>query len=1339
MAGSMRAELASSSLDGSTFSATYPTGQRGSYSGASLDRSGSFRESLENRIMASGPGASRTSSPTVDVPPPSQHLLLDTISMSEPKYPRTGELRRVLGVSLEEHSFGSVQSKPIPPIALEELKRFKASLLESSLRARDRAKLLNDSIVKLEKYRSLFPRKRQRNETPLVEKPGGPSLLKTGNQVHQSPPDLVVQRSEERAKNIIPNKRARSSIADLRSEGRGNVSLRQGTLLDKEKNMVLDKDKNILRTCNGGSVTSDDKISGFSAGGDPWDKKMKRKRSVGMMVSRTIDADRELKPIIQQRPGSEPHPRPSEGTSFRGGPSNGNMGSAKMDGNLQLNGGNSRVTSRNDMDIGSLLRERKECTVGQEKERIITKGSNKLNIREDSQVGSQNPLTKGKASRAPRSGLLINSSNFPRTMGGNDGWEQTPSLSKVQSLSGPVNRKRPLPTGSASSPVAQWVGQRPQKMSRTRRTNVVSPVSNLDETQTSTDSFSGADVGARLTPTESSGLLLARGVASSGQLIKVKFENIASPAGFSESEESGAMDNKSKDKEIENGDTEDGGMSSGHRVSTLILPTKKNKLSLKEESGDGIRRQGRSGRSSMQSKAGLPLMKEKLEIGETNKPLRSGRPGSDRSERIGRPPSKKASDRKVHGRPMQIMCSISADLAGELNDDHEELLIAANAARNASYSACSSSFWKKVEPLFSFINIKDIDYVKQQINFVEQLDETSTVLDESHNEMGDPASAEMQLPHVSFSSQHGSNPNIARSNKTSVVVGSDDSCAVQTVSGKFETQRWFEKIIPLSQRLLSAFVVEYGMENCDFGTEQGDPLYQYSSSYSPFCTNNFAEDGNKEADFMKAEHKLEINFDRDAFPCNGHARGSKVGCLNVQNHVPIDKVVHENGVNSHSDNRSFVESPQTNLDQLQALSGGFSAMPNGCHYEQMSLDERILMELHSIDLYPETVPELAEGDDDEIGKDIMELKIRLYQQVSKTKRQLHVLEKAIQDAKEIEKKKVEQIAMNKVVDMAYKKLMGGRGAYGSSHKSGASKVSKQLAMAFAMRTLARCKKFEETGQSCFSEPSLHEVISAPPDCSDGKHLEPRNGPITSRVSGSMSNLIERNGLVTKHDRGILDPFQSPTHIPQHTSVKPDLVSSKGKRREVLLDDVVTGAASRATSTLGHTLPGGVKGKRTERERDPNKDAMTRNSSAKTGRQFTNGRGERKTKSKPKQKISQLSTPGHGLLGRVAESMNTVLPSMRDVSEPVKNSSSRVNPGVELPSSGGIPQDLSKELEDNIFTNLPLHGIDSIDDLDVEQGQDIGAWLNVDEDALQGHDLVGLEIPMDDLSEIKLNF
>ncbi|KAJ0973415.1 hypothetical protein J5N97_021374 [Dioscorea zingiberensis] len=1350
MAGSMRAELASSSLDGSTFSASYTTGQRGSYSGASLDRSGSFRESLENRIMASGPGAARTSSPMIDVPPPSQYLLLDVISMSEQKYTRAGELRRVLGVSLEEHSFGSVQSKPIPPIALEELKRFKASLLESSLRARDRVKLFNESIVKLEKYRNLLPRKRQRNETPSGEKPGGPSLLKMGNQVHQNPPDLVVQRSEERAKSIVPNKRARSSIAELRSEGRGNVSLRQGMLLDKEKNVVLEKDKNILRTCNGGSVTSDDKIRGFSAGGDPWDKKMKRKRSVGMMVNRTIDTDRELKPTILQRPNGEPHSRSCEGTSFRTGSSIGNIGSTKMDGNPQLNGGNSRVTPRNDMDIGSLVRDRKESSTGQERERIVTKGNNKLNNRDDTQVGSQNPMTKGKASRTPRSGLLINSSNFPRTVGGNDGWEQTPSLNKVQSLSGAVNRKRPLPTGSASSPVAQWVGQRPQKMSRTRRTNVVSPISNFDETQTSTDSISGADVGTRLAPIEPSGLLLSRGVASNGQQIKLKFENVPSPAGFSESEESGAVDNRSKEKEIENGETEDVGMSSGHRVATLVLPTKKNKLSLKEESGDGIRRQGRSGRSSMQSKAGLPLMKEKLEIGETNKPIRSGRPCSDRSEsRIGRPPSKKASDRKGHGRPMQIISGISADLTGELNDDREELLVVANAARNASYTACSSSFWKKMEPLFSFINIEDINYVTQQINFVEQLDESlSNMLDDGHKEMGKPISAEMPLPHASFSAE-GSKTNVARSNKTSGMACADESCAIQKVSGNFETQKWFEKIIPLSQRLLSAFVVDDGIENFDCDTEQGDPIYPYSSSFSPFGTNNFAEDGKKEADFMKPEYKLEIDFDdqncyRDTFPSNGYAMGSKAGNLNIQNHVFSDKLVHENGINPHSDHASFAEVPRSDVDQLQTLATCFSAIPNGCHYEQMSLDERILMELHSIDLYPETVPELAEGDDDEIGKDIIELKMRLYQQVSKTKRLLHVLEKAIQDANEMETKKLEQIAMDKLVEMAYKKLMGGRGGHGSSHKSGASKVSKQLAMAFAMRTLARCKKFEATGQSCFSEPALHEVISSPPDCTDGKHVEPRNCPITSRVSGSISNLVERNGLATKLDRGLLDPFQSPTHMPEHTSVKPDFVSNKGKRREVLLDDVVTGAASRAASTLTHTLSGGVKGKRSERERDPNKDALARNSSAKAGRPLTNGRGERKTKTKPKQKISQLSTPGHGLLGRVVESTNVVLPSMQDFTDPVKNSSKKVNQGVELPRSGDTAQELPKELEDNIFTNLPLHGIDSIEELDVTeglggQGQDIGTWLSVDEDALQGHDLVGLEIPMDDLSEIKLNF
>jgi hypothetical protein len=81
--------------------------------------------------------------------------------------------------------------------------------------------------------------------------------------------------------------------------------------------------------------------------------------------------------------------------------------------------------------------------------------------------------------------------------------------------------------------------------------------------------------------------------------------------------------------------------------------------------------------------------------------------------------------------------------------------------------------------------------------------------------------------------------------------------------------------------------------------------------------------------------------------------------------------------------------------------------------------------------------------------------------------------------------------MNKLVERAYRKLKGGR--TGSSHKAGASKsaskAAKQLALDFAKRTLLRCQKFEETKKSCFSEPSLWSVLSAPLPSSGTKSTE----------------------------------------------------------------------------------------------------------------------------------------------------------------------------------------------------------------------------------------------------------
>lgn len=41
-------------------------------------------------------------------------------------------------------------------------------------------------------------------------------------------------------------------------------------------------------------------------------------------------------------------------------------------------------------------------------------------------------------------------------------------------------------------------------------------------------------------------------------------------------------------------------------------------------------------------------------------------------------------------------------------------------------------------------------------------------------------------------------------------------------------------------------------------------------------------------------------------------------------------------------------------------------------------------------------------------------------------------------------------------------------------------MSKPVALSFAKRTLSRCRKFEDSRTSCFSEPVLHDIIFAAP-------------------------------------------------------------------------------------------------------------------------------------------------------------------------------------------------------------------------------------------------------------------
>lgn len=101
-------------------------------------------------------------------------------------------------------------------------------------------------------------------------------------------------------------------------------------------------------------------------------------------------------------------------------------------------------------------------------------------------MGSSNTVIKGKVSRAPRTGSVMGLDSSPiiqPSSGAIQDWEQPKGLNKVPVVGVRNNQKRMMSSGSSIHPMTQWGGQRPYKNSRTRRSNLVSPVSNHAEAQ----------------------------------------------------------------------------------------------------------------------------------------------------------------------------------------------------------------------------------------------------------------------------------------------------------------------------------------------------------------------------------------------------------------------------------------------------------------------------------------------------------------------------------------------------------------------------------------------------------------------------------------------------------------------------------------------------------------------------------------------------------------------------------------------------------------------------------------------------------------------------------------
>ncbi|XP_039012868.1 uncharacterized protein LOC120142194 isoform X2 [Hibiscus syriacus] len=1185
-----------------------------------------------------------------DMPPLLQCLPLEPITLGSQKYTRPGELSRVLGLALRsstsgDHSFGVPHSKLSPPVATEELKNFKESVQDVSRKARDRVKKLQESIFKLERYREALASKKQQRSDILNERTSGVTIAKVGSQINRNTHEIMNRRPEDRPKGVGLNKRVRTSFSDLRADNRTAVNPRQQG--------VVEKDGDVLPAVNGGSAQIEEKIRRLP--GEGWEAKMKRKRSVAAVGNRIANAGRDIRRASQPKLISESKLQSCDTLGFRSKSSSGVGGINRPHGSFEAAGSEANTVLRNELESTSIPRDRAAML----EQRVVVKTNNKASLQEDNQACGSSTMLKGKVSRAPRTGsimVLDSSSKVHLSSGALQGWEQ-PNLNKIQASGVVNNKKRPMSTDSPSHAISQWGGQRPHKISRTRRANLVSPVANA-EAQISSQGFATPDFGARAS-IGTGGSLLRSNVDNAPPNIKRELENVSSPFGLSESEESGAGNNKSKEKGI---DTCEVTIPASQKAEAFFLPTRKNKIT--NEIGDGVRKQGRNGSSaSPLTKPSVHPIREKSDNLKTTKIIQSVRSASDKNRsKTGRPPSKKLKDRKASTRVGSMLNNVSSDFTGESDDDdHDELFAAATSARKASGLSCSGPFWKKMGSIFNSLSSEDTSYVRQQ-GVAVQKDAPDSV---------------------------------------------EEVAKINAASERFDIKK-FDKTTPLYQRVLSALIEEDESEEIYHRNEAKNMSLHYASDDSHCGSCNLMDVEFRDRDRIESEVESNPDFQCQKNSLLDRMSGDVSVASNTFRNCSMSNSLHSSerwlgdGDLSHMDTGPISEICSTDMGQLQHKEINVSDSSFDCQYQLMCMDDKLLLELNSIGIYPESLPDLAEGEE-AINKNVVELNECLYQQIRQKKKKLGKIDKAIENGRDVEKRDIEHVAMDQLIETAYRSRLACRRS--NLSKSAVRKVSKQVALAFVKRTVERCRKFEQTGNSCFSEPALQDIMfSVPPRSNEAKSVDCIGSGTASNICNETSNhQAEARGSVavsSTYERNDSSEALPAIQSSEHVVSKYGSVLNKGRKREVLIDDVVGSASSRVTSTLDGSV-GRVNGREQSRENLQN----------------TSSKEERKTKANANQKNSHRSSCGNGFNGRLTET---------------------------LKPTDKIHQNSSKETEEGMdFGNLQLNELDTMEELGVpnELGgpRDLSSWLNFDEDGLQDHDSIGLEIPMDDLSDLKFAF
>ncbi|MCO5572726.1 hypothetical protein L7F22_026485 [Adiantum nelumboides] len=1364
MATNPRFEIASSSPDNAAYG--YPSSHRSHYatgSGPNLERASSFRESHEGSGRGGTSGgagpAFLNSGNTIshgELPPLSQVLSLEQIAAGESKSSKQPELKRATAAALAlvGEGQGGLQPKPIEQQGPEELKRIRSSLLENSSKAKERSRALFEAITKLDKFwASIVSRKRARleahaHERPLISVSGerpAPTASTTINPnkasftaspSHVSMGEGSMPKLEEKAKGPVPNKRVRTSMSDVRLDGRANMSSFQ------RSSGLAERDREPLKSGSSLGGLPDEKDRLVAPSGEAWEKtKTKGRRSttksdclMTAAASGITDIEREHKWGVQHRSNTENRPRSTEGHSFRSGPVHGVMSIHKS-------------AIRNEPDNAVFSGEKESRFIVTDKERptsTLKSGVKLAPHKDEGSLMSPTTVAKAKAARAPRSGtgipVIPTSSHAPRPPS-SEVWERasgTGAPARAQLPVGPSNRKRPAPTRSSSPPVTQWVGQRPQKMSRVAR-RMIPPMGPPGAAGARDENIPNMEVapvreptpsGVRSTPSTSPVAGLVKRVASTAALsqIKSKPDRIASPAGISESDDSEGPDMKFKDKWKKHADSEGRFAPVNQKMAPLTSQGKKSRVVPKEEGGENPRRLGRSGRAiiAVRDSSNVILI-EKGDPSANAKQLRSARPGADKMEKPhdvkpGRPPNKKGGigDRKALTRPRRPATNTCGEVSGESDDDREELAAAVQAAVNASATACSSLFWKEIEPFFAYLTPDARNSLSIQVKARELEDEelllpsltSDTKAEKAQNTPLDATAAgrTSYLSNGTIDRNGGIVSKVSNSKNNHILDGNKAG-----LSGGWP----IVKELPLSQRLLAALIIE------------GDIDDDTREDRSQLALQGYAGDGSSH-DLSDSE-QAGMDKDQDS-ESEVETRRVTVGKLNGRARSSSYDVSYTSNGHRHWDSESeLLNSPVKS--ELRKEEEKHGSDINGLNkwegrYQSLTLDERIALELQSLGLYPEQ-GELPAREDDQIAEELKRSQLELKELVHVNKERLSSLEKVVSNARVVEERERERLAMIKLLENAFNKRLGTRGGHlgVSGSKNAASKAGRAAAVAIAKRSLARWKHYMDTEETCFNEAVFREALF----CISPKEGEMKSLSNTGEVRVGLNTVgltltgsselklaastgtrwICRAFGTDKVDKDSCESDQPTVGTPsERTGDKDDIWCTRPNEREVLLEEVG------GSGSVGSVLCG-TKGKRSERERD----AGTGKGS---GRQGIATKGERKTKTKPRQKTAPLLKAVNGLLGKPSEL-------------PEKSGARAKQESMGVGLGGG---DAQAEGEGTIdLSHLQIPGMDDLvgnGDLG-GQGQDLGSWLDFEDPGLPdaGGDFMGLDVPMDDLADLSM--